>query len=179
MPLIIADYTTYNTLQVSAPEIRGLWGFTSIPATVHEDGSIRNDVPSNGTACIMMDQAEHKEAAWTFMKWWVSEDIQTKYGREMEGLMGAAARYPTANIQAFANLPWPTEDYLALANQFEKVRGIPQVPGGYFTARHINNAFYATVVGGDITPREALIDYVRYINDEIQHKRKEFGLEVD
>ena len=26
MPLIISDYTTYNILQVSAPEIRGLWG---------------------------------------------------------------------------------------------------------------------------------------------------------
>lgn len=179
MPLIIADYTTYNTLQVSAPEIRGLWGFTSIPGTVHDDGTVRNDVPSNGTACIMMDNAKDKEASWAFMKWWVSAEIQTQYGREMEGLMGAAARYPTANIEAFANLPWPTEDYLALSEQFEKVRGIPQVPGGYFTARHINNAFYATVVGGDITPREALIDYVRYINDEITHKREEFGLDTE
>lgn len=24
----------------------------------------------------------------------------------MEGLMGDAARYPTANVKAFANLPW-------------------------------------------------------------------------
>lgn len=179
MPLIIADYTTYNTLQVSAPEIRGLWGFTGIPGTVLDDGTINNDVPSNGTACIMMENSENKDAAWAFMKWWVSADIQTKYGREMEALMGPAARYPTANIEAFGNLPWPTEDYEALSEQFEVVRGIPQVPGGYFTARHINNAFYATVVGGDITPREALIDYTRYINDEITHKREEFGLETD
>ena len=28
-PLIIADYTLYNNLQVSAPDILGLWDFTT------------------------------------------------------------------------------------------------------------------------------------------------------
>ena len=46
----------------------------------------------------------------------------------MEGLMGEAARYPTANIEAFANLPWPTDDYEALEAQFANVKGIRQVP---------------------------------------------------
>lgn len=178
IPLVIADYTTYNTLQVSAPEIKGLWAFAQVPGILQSDGSIRSDVPSSGTSCIMMEQSQDKEAAWEFMKWWVSADAQTKYGREMEGLMGSAARYPTANIEAFANLPWPINDYLALKEQFEKVRGIPQVPGGYFTSRHLNNAFYKVVVEQQIGPREALTDYVRYINDEITYKRKEFGLEV-
>ena len=54
------------------------------------------------------------------MKWWLSEEIQTQYGKEMEGLMGEAARYPTANVKAFANLPWPTDDYEALEEQFKK-----------------------------------------------------------
>ena len=33
MPIGIAPYSTYNTLMVSAPEIRGLWDFTLIPGT--------------------------------------------------------------------------------------------------------------------------------------------------
>lgn len=33
MPIGIASYSTYNTLMVSAPEIKGLWDFTLIPGT--------------------------------------------------------------------------------------------------------------------------------------------------
>lgn len=175
MPIGIADYTTYNQMSVFAPEIRGLWGFTTIPGTVQEDGSINREVPSGGQSVVMLDKAKDKEAAWAFMKWWTSDETQTTFGREMEGLMGAAARYPTANIKALDSLPWPVADYESLKAQFEWVRGIPEVPGGYFTGRHLFNAFYKTVVG-QVEARESMIDYVQYIQDEIATKRNEFGL---
>ena len=178
-PLMIADFTLYNQLQVSAPDIKGLWGFAMVPGTVLEDGSVDYSVTSAGTAAIMMKQSREKEAAWEFMKWWVSQETQTQYGREMEALMGAAARYPTANIRAFDNLPWPTEDYEALKSQFEWMKGVPQVPGGYYSWRNVNNAFYKVVIAEDMNkmqPREALTEFVRYINDEITFKRIEFGL---
>lgn len=177
MPIGIADYQTYNTLQVSAPEIDGLWGFTVVPGTVKEDGTIDNSVPSAGTGIIMMEQAKDKEAAWEYMKWWTSEETQTKYGREMEGLMGAAARYPTANKEALASLPWPIVDYKSLSKQLESVKGMPQIPGGYYNGRNINNAFYQVVVDKEVGAREALTDGIRYINEEIEYKRKEFGLD--
>lgn len=178
-PIVISDYTLYNQLQVSAPDIKGLWGFTMIPGTVKEDGTIDHSVSSSGTAAIMMKQTKNKEASWEFMKWWVSTDTQIQYGREMEALMGAAARYPTANIKAFDSLPWPSEDYEALTEQFKWMKGIPQVPGGYYSWRNVNNAFYKVVVAEDknkMQPREALTEYVRYINDEITFKRIEFDL---
>ena len=178
-PIIIADYTLYNQLQVSAPDIKGLWGFTKVPGTVKEDGSIDYSVASQGSATVMMNQTKEKEAAWEFMKWWISTDTQIQYGREMEALMGAAARYPTANIKAFESLPWPTEDFEALKEQFEWMKGIPQVPGGYYTWRNVNNAFYKVVSATGtkkMQPREALTEFVRYINDEITFKRAEFGL---
>lgn len=177
-PIIIADYTVYNTLQVSAPDIKGLWGFTRVPGTVLEDGTVNHTVSSTGLGCVMMEAAEDKESAWEFMKWWTSEETQTLYGRELEGLMGAAARYATANKEAFSKLPWPADDYEALKEQFESVKGIPQVPGGYYSWRNINNAFYKVVVEKSMAPREALMEYVRYINDEIDYKRAEFGLDV-
>jgi ABC-type glycerol-3-phosphate transport system substrate-binding protein len=178
-PIIIADYTLYNQLQVSAPDIKGLWGFSMVPGTVKEDGSVDYSVSSAGSAAIIMSQTKEKEAAWEFLKWWVSTETQIQYGREMEALMGAAARYPTANVEAFESLPWPSEDYEALTKQFQWMKGIPQVPGGYFTWRNVNNAFYRVVISEDkqkMQPREALTDYVRYINDEITFKRAEFGL---
>ena len=176
MPIGIADYTVYNQLTVFAPEIRGMWGFVPVPGTLQEDGEIRRDVASAGSGTIMLNGADDKEAAWEFMKWWTSADTQTKFGREMEGLMGAAARYPTANIEALDRLPWPVNDYDNLKAQFEWVQGIPEVPGGYFTGRHLLNAFYRVVVNAQTEPREAIVDYAQYIQEEIRAKRKEFGL---
>ena len=178
MPIGVSDYTSYNNLQVSAPEIAGLWGIGPVPGTKKEDGSIDTTVPSTGTAAVIMKGTKNKEASWEFLKWWTDAAVQSRYGREMENLMGASARYPTANIEALKSMPWPVSDYEALSEQFENVRGIPQVPGGYFTSRNLNNAFYTVAVNAKIGAREALIDYVRLINDEIIHKRREFGLAV-
>lgn len=178
-PIIIADYSLYNQLQVSAPDIKGLWGFSSVPGTVREDGTIDNTVTSTGTGSVMMEASKEKKASWEFLKWWTSAEIQTQYGRELEGLMGASARYQTANIEAFSMLPWPASDYQALSEQFEHVVGIPQVPGGYYSWRNVDNAYYRVVSIADtkkMQPREALTEYVRYINEEITYKRREFGL---
>ncbi len=181
-PIIIADFTTYNNFQVSALDIKGLWGFAPLPGIKGKDGTINHASASTGLACMMMDKCKDKESAWEFMKWWTSEQVQTAYGQEMEGLMGAAARYPTANIKAFQSLPWPTADYHALMEQYDQVQGIKQVPGGYFSWRNVNNAFYRVVISkgsNKLQPREAMTEYIRYINQEIKYKREEFGLNAD
>ncbi|QHW35010.1 extracellular solute-binding protein [Paenibacillus rhizovicinus] len=175
MPIGIADYTLYNNLTVSAPEIRGLWDFAPIPGTKAASGEIRRDEGSSGTSVMMPGNAAHKDNAWSFMKWWTSTDTQVRFGREMEGLMGAAARYPTANTEALAELPWPVKDYRSLQEQWEWVQGIPEVPGGYYTGRQIDNAF-RKVVNENANARETLYDYTRSINDEISLKRSEFKL---
>ena len=175
-PIIIAEYTTYNELVASAPDIKGLWGFTTIPGTVEEDGEVNYTSATSGLASIMLSACEDKEAAWEFMKWWTSAETQSAYGLELEGIMGEAARYPTANIEALASLPWSVSEYRALSEQLESLRGVPQVPGGYFSWRNVNNAFYTTVVSETMQPKEALTEYVRYINEEINYKRKEFNL---
>jgi ABC-type glycerol-3-phosphate transport system substrate-binding protein len=177
-PIIIADYTTYCELIASAPDIKGLWGFTRVPGMKKEDGSVDHTTASGGTATIMMSGCKDKNAAWQFMKWWVSADTQSAYGLELEGIMGEAARYPTANKEAFASLPWSVSEYNALYGQMENLKGIPQVPGGYFSWRNVRNAFYKTVISRTMDPREALTEYVRYINEEINYKRKEFNLPV-
>lgn len=176
-PIIIADYTDYNNLAVSAPDIAGLWGMAPIPGVVQEDGSINNTQGSVGSACMIMEACEEKEAAWEFLKWWTSAEVQTAYDNEMEGLMGSAARVPTANREAFANLPWTNEEYTNLVAQAEAVQGIPQVPGSYYTYRNVNNAFYSVTTETDTTtPRESLMDKVIVINSEILYKLEEFDL---
>ena len=110
------------------------------------------------------------------MKWWISADTQLRYGRELESIMGAAARYPTANYAAFRRLSWGSEQMAVLDEQRKWTVGVPEVPGGYFISRHITNAVRKILNEGQDT-RETLLDYTLTINDELSKKRKEFGLE--
>ena len=177
MPLLVMDFAIYNILQVFAPEIHGLWGFRKVPGTIGPDGTINYSTIAGGSATVMLERSENKAGAWEFMKWWTSADIQSTFGNKLESLLGPAARYPTANEEAFMRMPWALQDFNALLEQYEHIISIPQVPGGYFTGRQIFNAFYAVVTDGRSNPREALRDNVRYINDEINFKRMEFGID--
>ena len=61
--------------------------------------------------------------------------------------------------------------------QAKWAKGVPEVPGSYYTPRHINNAFRAVCIKEDADePRETILQYARIINDEIYDKRTEFGL---
>lgn len=64
-----------------------------------------------------------KDDAWEYLKWWTSTEIQVQYGREMEGILGAAARYPSANIEAMSQLPWKVSEYEKLYEQWSWVKG--------------------------------------------------------
>src|SRR3989339_809726 len=176
MPIGLAYYSMYNTLSVFAPEISGNWGFTAVPGVKQEDDSINHVVPTTGTAILLMNQSKQKALAWEFMKWWTEEDTQVRFGREMEGILGAAARYPTANVSALEKLPWPAQDLAVLKAQWDQTRGIPEVPGGYFTGRHLDNAL-RKVINTGANPRDTLYEYTAIINSEIESKRKEFDLD--
>lgn len=177
MPVVIEDFTFYNLLQVAAPEIRGMWSFSQVPGVVHEDGTVDHSVSGTGICCMMMQAAEDKDAAWEFMKWWTSAATQTQYGKNIENQLGVSARYPSANAEAFASMPWSAAEMGILNAQWDNVKGIPEVPGGYFTSRHLNNAF-RRVLNYNEDPGETLMDYVKNIDEEITIKRKEFGLEA-
>jgi ABC-type glycerol-3-phosphate transport system substrate-binding protein len=175
MPIGIADYTIHNTLSVFAPEISGLWGFSVLPGIEQPDGTINNQSVSTVGNCMMLRDARNKEAGWEFMKWWTSVETQVSYGRGLEAVMGAAARYSTANVEAVARLPWDSKSYDQLSEQFSNLRTIPEVPGGYITGRHVDYALRAVINEGQ-NPREALYENVKVINEELTIKRLEFGL---
>lgn len=178
MPIGAADYSTFNTLAVFAPEIKGLWDFALIPGVKKEDGTIDHAVQSWGTCSMMLRGAKERgktDKAWEFMKWWASADVQATYASELEAVMGAAARYATANKKTFETLSWSKRESDALKKQWEYAFGLPQVAGGYYTERHITNAIRKVINDND-DPRETLLDYRTEINDELTNKREEFGL---
>lgn len=184
MPIGIMAYSVYNTLMVSAPEIRGLWDFTLIPGTEYTDAEgntyiDRSDfITGSATMMIKTEDEELRKKAWEFMKWWAKADTQVRFGREIEALLGSSARYATANREAFTQLAWSADDIKVLNDQWEQTVGIREVPGGYYTGRHIANAI-RKVINERSDPRETLIDYSITIDDEITKKRKEFGMPVE
>lgn len=175
MPIGIADYNNYNTLEVFAPEIKGLWSFALVPGMKEESGNINRAVPAWGQAALMLKGVKDKEASWEFLKWWGSAETNADFGRELESIMGASARYATANKDAFEQLSWSTDDADVIREQWKSVFSTPEVAGGYYSTRHMVNAFRKVTYKKE-DPRETLLDYTRTINKEIKSKRKELGL---
>ena len=222
MAIGIANYTTYNSIVVGAPEIRGLWDFTYLPGTRDEKGNINRSNVSGGVCTMMIkngidlddldlsnlpelaysdnngktfeegiipgiDEKTWNEVmrnetrmadAWQFMRWWVSSDIQVRFGREMEAILGASARYATANKEALRQLSWNSKQIKILEESMNQTVGVPEVPGSYYTPRHIVNGIRRVINEKD-DARETLIDYTRKINEELTRKRQEFNLPVD
>lgn len=176
-PIGIANYATYLQMLTSAPELYGRWAITPVPGFEREDGSINNIVGTiSSTSCMILEQSDKKEAAWQFLQWWLSEETQVNYGRQLESLLGTGARWNTANKEAFYSLPWKQEDEEVIRASLETAVEQPIVPGGYFTGRHIINAWNRVCVNDEIV-RDALEIAVKDIDEEIATKRKEFGLD--
>lgn len=176
MPMGITSYSFYNTLAVAAPELRNLWRMAPVPGIQQADGSINRMESCYGTAAIILNTARDPEAAWAFLKWWTSAEVQARYGLELEYLIGPAARYNTANKEAFETLPWKTDERESLKAQWEQVWDVEQLPGNYYTDRNIQFAFRRIVYYYE-NERETLFEYNKEINKEIIRKREEFGLE--
>ncbi len=180
MPIAVQAYTQYNQLKAAAPEIEGLWGMAPIPGTivgVDENGNelIDRSQGSTITGCVMFEKTEDKEAAWEFMKWYTSAEAQTRYALDMEAIMGPSARQAVSNLDAFENLPWTKDEKVILKRSWEEVRGIEELPGSYYTARGIQNAFRMAAYDYE-NPYEQLALKNKEINEEIKRKYEEFGL---
>ena len=185
IPLLVGSYEDlYNRLVVYATEIEGLWEFCPLPgiASYDEEGnrtSINYNSIATVTATVMLNGCEGEErfAAWEFMQWNTSADVQATYGNRMVALIGPSAKYETANINAIQNLSWSADEKDAILDQIAHMSSIVNYPGSYYIARYINFAFLDAVNDG-AEPVDALSSYIDAINAEITRKREEFGLKT-
>ncbi len=174
IPIAIQDYTAYNQLTLFAPEIRGNWIMTTVPGTMDENGEIHHTTTAKGTAVMMLTGVKNKQAAWEFMKWWTSAEIQSGFTVQMQAMLNSAMQ-ATANKEALAMLPWTVNDYRNIEAQWKTVEGTPEVPGGYYTARIVNFAFNE-VYNTKKDPGDTLQSYIDQLNSELTRKRNEFGI---
>src|SRR5574344_2479682 len=175
MPLGIASYGMYNTFTAAAPEIRNMWKMAPIPGTRMPDGTINRTESASGSAVVMFKKIKNPQNGWEFLKWWTSSDIQLKYATQVETLMGTSARITMANVDTFKRMAWSKSEQELLNSQWEHVKEIPEVPGGYYTIRMLDIAF-TKVYYDNSNARATLNKYCEMINEEILRKRKELGI---
>lgn len=176
MPIVINMLDFYTKMQYLAPELAGLWDFYPIPGTRREDGTIDRTGIIIGQCSMILATSKQPENAWKFLDLWTSVDVQAKNAQEYEMTMGSAYRYTTANVEAMKSLSWTKAELATILDVWETTRGIPEVPGGYYIGRSMDNALRNVLTYGN-DAQEVLKEYVGDINREIQIKRREFGLE--
>ncbi len=185
IPMGIMDYTSYTQLSIYATEIKGLWEFVPLPGwqTIDEAGNthVDNTALAGVSAMIMVKDEdrtkEQEKNAWTFMKWFVSENNQSAYANELTTLLGTVSKHATANVRALESLSWTTSEYTNLMKQFTKLDAVREYPGGYIIGRYVSFAFLA-VYNNNANPVDELQSYVVTINKELTRKRQEFNMKV-
>lgn len=175
MPMAIQSYTMYATLTAAAPEIDGLWKMYEVPGTVGEDGKIDNSVSGGGTGAVILSSSKHKKEAWEFLKWWTSEGIQYRYGSEVEKILGPSARNATSNVEALKRYEWSYNNLETLLSQWSKVKEIPEVPGGYYVSRAVDQAFW-NVTNASENPKDMLLKWNDVAQNEIDRKRQQYNI---
>lgn len=174
MPVIITSYNMYARLKATAPEIAGKWSMYLLPGMEH-DGNVNHATTADGTAAVILRSSSNVDASWQFLQWWMSADIQTRYARDIESDIGTLGRYTSANISAFELSNWSLNEQKTVNAQWEHVVELPEIPGGYYVSRNLDNAFRAVVLSGS-DERESLFYWTSSTNEEIARKRREMGL---
>ena len=177
MPLAVADYSTsFNTLVAFAPQIENLWGITHVPGTYDENGKINYVAPVTVTSGIILEGSNVKKDSMRFLDWWCSDKTQARFGSFLESLLGAAGRYATANINVIEQLSWSKLQCENIKLQMQSTVGIPEVAGGYFTWRYLDNAFREIIDDG-VDVREVMYACNKAIKEEMAYQRDALSLE--
>ncbi len=111
------------SFHTAAPELAGWWKMAPIPGIRTADGTVDRSAGGMSQVAILFAGSAMRDEGWAFLKWWTSADVQTRFGEELEALIGTAARWNTANVEALTDLPWPNEDIEAILDAVEVVQG--------------------------------------------------------
>ena len=181
LPIGIADLATYNLLLNAAPELDGLWDIALFPGLTNEEGEVERWTTGGAETMAIMSAAEDHDRldeSWTFLKWWSSAEVQSQFGNLLQSTYGSEYIWPTANTQAFSELPLRSAHKKVIIEQMEWMTEAPWVLGTYMLERELSNAFISVTADG-VEARRAMDTAVKRINRETYRKLEEFGYYKD
>lgn len=181
LPIGVADLSTYNLLLNAAPELDGLWDIALFPGLTDENGEVQRWTTGGAETMAIMSAAEEHDRldeSWTFLKWWSSAEVQSQFGNLLQSTYGSEYIWPTANTEAFAELPLRSSHKKVIIEQMEWMTEAPWVLGTYMLERELSNAFISVTADG-VEARRAMDTAVKRINRETYRKLEEFGYYKD
>ncbi|BCJ95301.1 ABC transporter substrate-binding protein [Anaerocolumna cellulosilytica] len=175
MPIGIAEYNMYNLLTNAAPEIANSWDIALLPGVKGEDGEIKRYASGGAESCVIFNSTQEREdMAWEYLKWWTNKDTQIEFGQTLQITYGDEYIWNTANVEAFLELPWKSEDKKVILKQTEWMLEAPRILGTYMLERELSNSYNKVVVDGKDL-RITIDSAVKRINRETERKLMEFG----
>jgi ABC-type glycerol-3-phosphate transport system substrate-binding protein len=174
LPLGVSNLETYVKLLTAAPELNGLWDIALYPATIGPDGKARRYATGSAQASIMFRDTEQPEAAWAFLKWWLSTETQAEFQERLMLNYGRAYLWSSANLEAFSRLNIPEAHRTVILEQWQWLQEPVRLPGFYMQERELSNVWNRIVFDG-ASVRVAIDGSVTSINREIARRMEEFG----
>ena len=176
-PIGISDFGTYNLISNAAPEIDGSWGVALIPGVKDENGEVMRYSSAGAESTFLFNSTpEREEQAWEFVKWWSSAQVQAEFGQRLQITYGDEYYWNTANCEAFAQLPWDSDDKEVISEQLTWTMEAPRALASYMVERELSDAYNLVVLGAkSANVREALDDAHKNIKRETLRKLEEFG----
>ena len=148
---------------------------TAIPGTFDQSGNLNRATSASGTCGIVLENCRYKEEAWKFLEWWNSSDIQELYAKEIESELSTLGRHTPANLTAFQKSLWTDEEKSLLLKQWKNVVEVPEIPGGYYVTRNVDNAFRQVYYNGE-NVRDTLYYWMNAVNEELLRKQAQLDL---
>lgn len=174
LPIGISNSETYIKLRTAAPELDGLWNIALYPATVLDDGARNRWATGSAQTGVIFRETDQPDAAWEFLKWWMSTETQSEFQERLLLSYGPAYLWFSANVEAFANLPIPEAHRSVILEQWQWLQEPVRLPGSYMQERELSNVWNRIVFDG-ANPRAAIDRAITIINREIARKMEEFG----
>ena len=174
LPIGISDFQNYLLIKNAAPEIVGQWRIAPYPSITPEGKEANRYYIANGTAGMILNGTNKPNESWSFLKWWLGEETQTKFAFNLQSTYGPTYAWLSANIEAVKNSTLPESDKRVILEQVKWLIDVPRTPGQYMLERSLSNIWTSVVFDGDSTG-VAVDKYTILINREIRKKMIEFG----
>lgn len=174
LPIGIVGMEDYTLIKNGAQELDGKWDIAPYLGTKQDDGTVNRTFVANGTGGVIFKNSNKKEAAWEFLKWWTSADIQTEYTYTLRSTYGKTFFWLSANMEALQNNPMDESDKNVVLEQIDYVTDVTRTPGQYLLERTISNIWTTMVFDG--TSAQVAVDEAKTdVNKEIVRKMQELG----
>ena len=185
IPIGVSDYFMYSMLINAAPEIENSWQISLVPGVKDATGTVQRQTAGAAQSSMILKNKkdtkvasnngniDREQAAWEYLKWWMSTDTQVEFGITLQTTYGEEYIWNSANTEAFSKLPWKSRDKQTILEEMENIQETPRIPGTYMLEREISNAYVAVVTNGGIL-RTELDSAIKRIDRETERKLKEF-----